>query len=70
MVMSRRSVHLITLLPGQALLSGLPGPEVIKFEYSLKLKIKRNDTCPQNSQSLRFIFRAAIELATSLLESA
>ena len=29
-----------------------PGPEVIKLEYSLKLKIKRNDwlhadTCPQ-----------------------
>ena len=37
-----------------------PGPEVIKLEYSLKLKIKHNDwlledMCAASSQSLRFI---------------
>ena len=31
-----------------------PGPEVIKLEFSLKLKIKRNDWLPI-SQSLHFI---------------
>ena len=50
--------------------SSTPGLDVIKLEYSLRLKIKRNDwlladTCPQaanhcalfstSSQSLRFI---------------
>ena len=32
-----------------------PGLEVIKLEYSLRLKIKRNDWLLASSQSLRFI---------------
>ena len=44
----------------------LPGLEVIKLEYSFKLKIKRNDwllaDMPASSQSLRFIFEVENEL--------
>ena len=46
------SFTLITLKLIQSQIHDNPGPEVIKLEYSLKLKIKRNDwliadTCPQ-----------------------
>ena len=50
----------------------IPGLEVIKPEYSLRLKIKRNDwlladTIVRNSQSLRFIL--SLRMNSSLLTS-
>ena len=58
----------------------IPGLEVIKLEYKLRLKIKRKDwlladTCPQaanhcaSSQSLRFIFESVNELKFYNLEA-
>ena len=37
-----------------------PGLEVVKFEYSLKLKIKCTDWLPASSQSLHFILSLRI----------
>ena len=46
------SLCLTNVPPGLRIQMSVPGPEVIKLEYSLKLKIKRIDwllvdTCPQ-----------------------
>ena len=65
-----RKKHILVLLSHTCSILGKPGLEVIKIEYSLRLKIKRNDwllvdTCPQAANHCALCVKHSVSVCCS-----